>query len=310
MKKIFWIFFLLACWGFSSASHAAFDIKGYYEANKDYYGDVPLEDVAKDVFSRGGYDKKYPSYDDWKKASGVQNHIDYENLQKQDAERDQRSGENSNAILWPLITIISAIVIASVIAVFLLLDWKSWKSWVSFISAIVIASFLNLLLSGYAGVEPRKNITWTVWWIFLSIEAWKYWKWKALIPYPLYLILYWMTTLLFHILFSHIEPITFSYAYLFIMYAFNFLGLLAFYILLQKTSTTGNTTSIRIMESVPGRKLKTKLRFIGATILFFNLWLIGEYNLKGIPVFLLTFGFAAGYEYLVVRPASRQTVEA
>lgn len=49
---------------------------------------------------------------------------------------------------------------------------------------------------------------------------------------------------------------------------------------------------------------KTKLRLIGGAILLFNLWLIGRYDLQGIPVLLLTFGFAFGYEYLVVRPAT------
>ena len=49
---------------------------------------------------------------------------------------------------------------------------------------------------------------------------------------------------------------------------------------------------------------KTQLRLIGGAILLFNLWLIGAYDLQGIPVLLLTFGFAAGYEYLVVRPAT------
>ena len=49
----------------------------------------------------------------------------------------------------------------------------------------------------------------------------------------------------------------------------------------------------------------TKLRLIGGIVLLFNLWLIGNYNLKGIPVLLLTFGFAVSYEYLVVRPASK-----
>jgi nitrogen fixation-related uncharacterized protein len=29
------------------------------------------------------------------------------------------------------------------------------------------------------------DIYWTAWWIYLSIKAWKYWKWKALLPYPL-----------------------------------------------------------------------------------------------------------------------------
>lgn len=44
---------------------------------------------------------------------------------------------------------------------------------------------------------------------------------------------------------------------------------------------------------------------IGGGVLLFNLWLIGSYNLVGIPALLLTFGFAGGFEYLVVRPASK-----
>lgn len=50
-------------------------------------------------------------------------------------------------------------------------------------------------------------------------------------------------------------------------------------------------------------KKTTRLRLIGGGILLFNLWLIGEYGLAGFPVLLLTFGFALGYELLVVRPA-------
>ena len=55
-------------------------------------------------------------------------------------------------------------------------------------------------------------------------------------------------------------------------------------------------------------KKTTKLRLFGGAIILFNLWLIGQYNLEGIPVLLLTFGFAIGFEYLVVRPA-KQTVD-
>lgn len=54
-------------------------------------------------------------------------------------------------------------------------------------------------------------------------------------------------------------------------------------------------------------KKTTKLRLIGGAVLLFNLWLIRAYNLEGVPVLLLTFGFAVGYEYLVVRPASKTT---
>lgn len=52
-------------------------------------------------------------------------------------------------------------------------------------------------------------------------------------------------------------------------------------------------------------KKTTKLRLVGGVVLLFNLWLIGQYNLSGIPVLLLTLGFAVGYEFLVVRPASK-----
>lgn len=52
-------------------------------------------------------------------------------------------------------------------------------------------------------------------------------------------------------------------------------------------------------------KKSTKLRLFGGVVLLFNLWLIGQYNLEGVPVLLLTFGFAIGYEFLVVRPVSK-----
>jgi len=52
-------------------------------------------------------------------------------------------------------------------------------------------------------------------------------------------------------------------------------------------------------------KKTTKLRLFGGAVLLFNLWLVGRYNLQGIPVLLLTFGFAIGFEFLVVRPLSK-----
>lgn len=52
-------------------------------------------------------------------------------------------------------------------------------------------------------------------------------------------------------------------------------------------------------------KKTTKLRLFGGAILLLNLWAIGQYNIDGIPVLLLTFGFAIGYEFLVVRPAAK-----
>lgn len=50
-------------------------------------------------------------------------------------------------------------------------------------------------------------------------------------------------------------------------------------------------------------KPRTKLRLLGGAVLLFNLWLIGHYSIEGIPVLLMTFGFAIAYEYVVVRRA-------
>jgi hypothetical protein len=52
-------------------------------------------------------------------------------------------------------------------------------------------------------------------------------------------------------------------------------------------------------------KKATKVRIFGAVVLLFNLWLIGRYDLQGIPVLLLTIGFALAYEFLIVRSIAK-----
>ena len=65
-----------------------FDLLGFHSRHKDYYGDAPLEDVAKDVFTRG-YADKYPDYDTWKKASGVDRIIDEDNERRKPSFSDR-----------------------------------------------------------------------------------------------------------------------------------------------------------------------------------------------------------------------------
>lgn len=48
-------------------------------------------------------------------------------------------------------------------------------------------------------------------------------------------------------------------------------------------------------------KPRTKARLAGGAILLFNLGVIGAYNLDGPVVLLMTFGFAAAFEYGLVR---------
>jgi len=48
----------------------------------------------------------------------------------------------------------------------------------------------------------------------------------------------------------------------------------------------------------------SRLRWFGAAVLILNLWLIGRYNITGPTVLVLTFGFAIGFELIVVRAAT------
>lgn len=57
----------------------ALDILGYRDKWKKFYGDKSLEDVAKDAYTRGGYDKQYPDFDTWKKESGIDADIQADN---------------------------------------------------------------------------------------------------------------------------------------------------------------------------------------------------------------------------------------
>jgi hypothetical protein len=49
----------------------AFDIVGYKKEFKDYYGDAPLEDIARHAFTHLGYDKEYTDYNTFKKEGGI-----------------------------------------------------------------------------------------------------------------------------------------------------------------------------------------------------------------------------------------------
>jgi len=67
-----------------------FRLQDYYNAYKDYYGDVPLETVAKDVYQRE-YQDKYPDYENWKKAKGIDQIIQEDN--------DRRKPSFSNKVM-------------------------------------------------------------------------------------------------------------------------------------------------------------------------------------------------------------------
>ena len=53
-------------------------------------------------------------------------------------------------------------------------------------------------------------------------------------------------------------------------------------------------------------KQTTILRLFGGAILFFNLWLAGEYDIQGVPLLLITIGFAVAFELIIVKPAAKR----
>ncbi|MFZ2809449.1 MAG: PLxRFG domain-containing protein [Desulfosalsimonadaceae bacterium] len=52
----------------------SFDILGYQKANKSYYGDAPLIDIAKDAYEQDFKDQA-PDFDTWAKSSGIESHL-------------------------------------------------------------------------------------------------------------------------------------------------------------------------------------------------------------------------------------------
>jgi len=116
-----------------------------------------------------------------------------------------------------------------------------WLNWKSLIIAFFIAFVLNIFAAAVAGTKPAKNIIWTVWWIYLTLEAWKYWKWKALLPFPLYLFV-----LTIGFLFLQSAGVEYhSTPNLILLGVSNLGGLTIFYMLLHRTrSSVMSETSV------------------------------------------------------------------
>jgi len=108
-------------------------------------------------------------------------------------------------------------------------------SWKTLIISLIISFFLNIFLSAATGTKPSKNIIWTVIWIYQSIEAWKYWRWKALLPYPLSLL---VTYLLIVIVAAIPGTEELFWVNIIVMGTCNIGGLVIFYQLLQNSRKT------------------------------------------------------------------------
>jgi uncharacterized membrane protein YfcA len=108
----------------------------------------------------------------------------------------------------------------------------SWN-WKSFIAASVITIFLVVFVSEAFGVKHQKNMIWTVWWLYLTIESWKYWRWKALLLFPLFILAYIMTSSIMVGLSVEYRSLT----HLIVLMSLNIMGLAIFYMYLRKAQS-------------------------------------------------------------------------
>ncbi len=69
---------------------------------------------------------------------------------------------------------------------------SSLWNWKTFLLAVVITVVLYMIFLALAEAtnttKPSKNLGWTLLWMYTTIEAWKFWKWKAILPYLIYMI--------------------------------------------------------------------------------------------------------------------------
>jgi hypothetical protein len=110
---------------------------------------------------------------------------------------------------------------------------KSSFSWKIFISAFVITFIINIVIAIVTNAQPAKNIWWTVLWMYFTIDSWKYWKWKALLPYPLYFVAGVLVSAARYAV--HADKTT---MYSIILATLNIGGLIVFYLLLKRTKAT------------------------------------------------------------------------
>src|SRR3989344_2287668 len=103
---------------------------------------------------------------------------------------------------------------------------KSDWSWKSFGLALLLAIIISMFAAAASDVKSPKNILWTVMWMYMSIEAWKYWKWKALLPYPMFLVAPSAIGLIMNMVGINLEKM--SLTYVVIMVTTNIGGLIAF----------------------------------------------------------------------------------
>ncbi len=60
------------------------------------------------------------------------------------------------------------------------------SSWKTILLSIAITLAIYMIAGVISPKTKLRGMQWTWVWMVLTVEGWKYWKWKSLIPYPAY----------------------------------------------------------------------------------------------------------------------------
>lgn len=121
---------------------------------------------------------------------------------------------------------------------------KRFTATKTFTMAFLLTGILSVVVGAFAlsqGRHVSKNPIWTFAWMYLSVEAWRSWGWKALLPYPISVA---ATVLIGGLLFvSGVELM--SWPYIIVIGVCNLGGLILFNLLLQKSKAAFSERDFR-----------------------------------------------------------------
>lgn len=107
---------------------------------------------------------------------------------------------------------------------------RSRWSWKSLCIAVALSFIISVIGAVATGGKIHRNMYWTVMWLYLTIEAWRYWKWKALLPYLVFIV----ASIGFGVIMTLDSPPDVSSEYVIIKIGLNIGGLIAFYVAVNK----------------------------------------------------------------------------
>jgi hypothetical protein len=107
------------------------------------------------------------------------------------------------------------------------------SKWKKFWLAFALMFIITLVLSGVSDSKPKgSSMFWTLAWMYMTVDAWTYWGWKAVLPFPTYLI----TSVIAGIIYGRFGDSAGTFKL--IAGGLNILGLIIFFTMIERTKAS------------------------------------------------------------------------